>query len=163
MMVNKDNGNHLVMESSYNYPRLQAITGPHHVAKIIRDTFGAGNLPEEHVYMIAMSTAFTVKGVFEISHGGFMSVPIQPREIFVRAYLVGAAGIILTHNHPSGEVKPSPDDIMKTKKLCTVGEIMGIVVYDHIIITAEKYYSMLQDGVMPSNDNDNVEDEELTK
>ena len=149
MKMDEDRRNHLVKESSHNYPGLQAITSPHHVVSIMRDAFDIGNLSEEYVHMIALSTANTVKGIFEISHGKLESAPIHPREVFSRALLAGAAGIILTHNHPSGEVKPSPHDIKETDRLYEAGLIMGITLYDHIIITDAKHYSMGEAGLMP--------------
>ena len=73
---------------------------------------------------------------------------IHPREIFKEAYLLSASGIICIHNHPSGNVNPSNNDIIMTKQLVEVGKILGIKVLDHIIIGKNNYYSF--------NDNDLV-------
>ena len=73
---------------------------------------------------------------------------IHPREIFKEAYLLSASGIICIHNHPSGNVNPSNNDIIMTKQLVEVGKILGIKVLDHIIIGKDNYYSF--------NDNDLV-------
>ena len=73
---------------------------------------------------------------------------IHPREIFKEAYLLSASGIICIHNHPSGNVNPSNNDIIMTKRLVEVGKILGIKVLDHIIIGKDNYYSF--------NDNDLV-------
>lgn len=73
---------------------------------------------------------------------------IHPREIFKEAYLLSASSIICIHNHPSGNVNPSNNDIIMTKQLIEVGKILGIKVLDHIIIGKDNYYSF--------NDNDLV-------
>lgn len=73
---------------------------------------------------------------------------IHPREIFKEAYLLSASSIICIHNHPSGNVNPSNNDIIMTKQLVEVGKILGIKVLDHIIIGKDNYYSF--------NDNDLV-------
>lgn len=66
---------------------------------------------------------------------------IHPREIFKEAYLLSASSIICVHNHPSGNVNPSNNDIIMTKQLIEVGKILGIKVLDHIIIGKDNYYS----------------------
>ena len=71
---------------------------------------------------------------------------IHPRDIFKEAYLINATSIICVHNHPSGNVKPSNDDINMTLRIREVGLIMGIRLTDHIIIGDDKYYSFLENG-----------------
>ena len=66
---------------------------------------------------------------------------VHPRDIFKEAYLLNATSIICVHNHPSGEVKPSKEDINLTIRLKEIGVIFGIRVIDHIIIGDDKYYS----------------------
>lgn len=73
---------------------------------------------------------------------------VHPRDIFKEAYLVNASSIICVHNHPSGEVKPSKEDINLTTRLKEIGLLMGIRLSDHIIIGHEKYYSFLENGKM---------------
>lgn len=69
---------------------------------------------------------------------------VHPREIFNQAYLLGATAIILIHNHPSGIVMPSQNDIDTTSKLCEVGNLLGVPVIDHIIIGENEYYSFFE-------------------
>ena len=71
---------------------------------------------------------------------------VHPREVFKEAFLVGATSIICIHNHPSGSVNPSHEDIKLTKQLIDVGIIMGIKVDDHVIIGDNKYYSFYENG-----------------
>ena len=73
---------------------------------------------------------------------------VHPRDIFKEAYLLNATGIICVHNHPSGEVKPSKEDISLTNRLKEIGLLLGIKVIDHIIIGDDRYYSFLENGKM---------------
>ena len=76
-----------------------------------------------------------------VSVGGLNSSLAHPREVFKNAIKYSAGGIILAHNHPSGNVMPSKEDIDLTKRLHEAGNILGIPVLDHLIIGEEEYYS----------------------
>ena len=67
---------------------------------------------------------------------------VHPREVFKYAYLSSASGIICVHNHPSGDINPSLEDIDFTKALISIGKIQDIPILDHIIVGRDKYYSM---------------------
>ena len=69
---------------------------------------------------------------------------VHPREVFKYAYLSSASGIICIHNHPSGDVNPSRDDIILTEKLVEIGRIQAIPIIDHIIVGDDSYYSMAE-------------------
>lgn len=73
---------------------------------------------------------------------------VHPRDIYKEAYRNSASAIIILHNHPSGEVHPSNDDIKLTKQLMEIGSIMGIPIIDHLIIGKNKYYSFLEEKIM---------------
>ena len=70
----------------------------------------------------------------------------HPREIFKYAYLYSATSIICLHNHPSGDVKPSKEDIYFTDSLVEIGSVQKIPIIDHIIISNDNYYSFLENG-----------------
>ena len=72
---------------------------------------------------------------------------VHPREVFKEAYLLSATSIICIHNHPSGNVNPSNNDIIITKQLKEVGTLLGINVLDHIIIGKDTYYSFNDNGL----------------
>ncbi len=76
-----------------------------------------------------------------ISIGSLNASIVHPREVFNRAIKRSAASILAVHNHPSGHVEPSREDINITKRLSEVGQIVGIPMVDHIIIGKDKYYS----------------------
>lgn len=71
---------------------------------------------------------------------------VHPREVFKNAYLCSASGIICVHNHPSGNVNPSREDIRLTNSLVELGQINGIPIIDHVIIGDNDYYSFYEDG-----------------
>ena len=71
---------------------------------------------------------------------------VHPRDIFKEAYLLNAVSIICVHNHPSGEVKPSLEDVRLTNKLKEIGILTEVKVIDHIIIGNHSYYSFLENG-----------------
>lgn len=83
-----------------------------------------------------------------VSIGNLNQAIVHPREVFKSALLSSAAAILLIHNHPSGDVTPSREDLEITKRLKEAGEILGIKVLDHLIIGEEKYYSFADWGVL---------------
>jgi DNA repair protein RadC len=77
-----------------------------------------------------------------IGIGSLNSLQIEPREIFRPAFSTPCAGIIIVHNHPSGDPTPSDDDIIFTKRIQEAGKVIGIPLLDHIIISSRSYYSI---------------------
>ena len=71
---------------------------------------------------------------------------VHPRDIFKEAYKVNSSFLICVHNHPSGDVNPSLDDEKLTNRLVNIGNIMGIKVIDHVIVSEKEYYSFLENG-----------------
>lgn len=81
-----------------------------------------------------------------ISVGSLNASIVHPREVFNRAIRRNAASIIAVHNHPSGHISPSKEDINITKRLYEVGQLVGIPLIDHIIIGKNKYYSFKEEN-----------------
>ena len=73
---------------------------------------------------------------------------VNPREVFKEAYLLSASSVICIHNHPSGDVTPSMEDIRVTKALIEIGEMNGIPVLDHLVVSDDAYYSFREHGRM---------------
>ncbi|MCR5684297.1 MAG: DNA repair protein RadC [Lachnospiraceae bacterium] len=73
---------------------------------------------------------------------------LEPREVFSLALKYNAAGIILAHNHPSGDPTPSPEDVASTNRIRACGEYLGIRLYDHIVIGQNRYVSMKELGII---------------
>lgn len=83
-----------------------------------------------------------------VSEGTLTSSPVHPREVFRDAIKEAAASVLFVHNHPSGDPSPSRDDINITKRLVETGNIVGIKVLDHLIISDGKYLSLMEKGYM---------------
>ena len=83
-----------------------------------------------------------------VSIGSLSASIVHPREVFQAGVANSAASVILAHNHPSGDVSPSKDDIDLTLRLVKAGQIMGIEVLDHIIMAANDFLSLRERGVM---------------
>lgn len=103
---------------------------------------------EEHFYLIAVNNRSGVLGVKEISKGTLDWTAVHPREIYKQAILFNASKIIVVHNHPSGDIKPSMDDRKITKQLKDAGNIIGIPLLDHIIIGGDNFYSFCDNNTL---------------
>ncbi len=104
-------------------------------------------LKQEHLYAILLDVKSKMIGKILISKGGLSSSIVHPREVFKLAIKKSSASVILVHNHPSGEPNPSNEDIKITKRLYSVGEIIGIEILDHIIIGDGKYISLKEKNI----------------
>ena len=132
--------NILVKENSKNYPETNNLNSPQKIVKMMNDIYNVTTKAEEYLWLIALDTKCKPIGLFEVSHGTVSSSVVSPREIFVRLCLCGASYFIMVHNHPSGDVSPSKDDMETTNRLRKAGELMNIKLLDHVII-GDGYYS----------------------
>ncbi len=112
---------------------------PEQVAKIYQPLLGGSK--QERFYVVLVNTAMQRIMDFEVSRGTLDTSLVHPREVFREAVKQAAKGIIVLHNHPSGQAFPSEADLRVTEKLSKSGKILGIELFDHIIITATDYYS----------------------
>ncbi|NVN94777.1 MAG: DNA repair protein RadC [Bacteroidetes bacterium] len=102
----------------------------------------------EEFWIIMLNKANKVIKYESISEGGISETVADPKKIFKMALENNATSMILCHNHPSGNLKPSDADIKLTKKLKEAGLFLEILVVDHIIIGDEKYYSFADEGIL---------------
>jgi DNA repair protein RadC len=102
---------------------------------------------KEHFLSLLLDTRGQVIRIAEISVGSLDSSIVHPREVFKEAMAASAASVIFVHNHPSGDPEPSEDDIKLTKRLVQAGEIVGIDVLDHIVITDKSFVSLKRRGL----------------
>lgn len=112
-----------------------------------------GFVPEgeerEHFMVILLDARRNVKGVSVVSIGTLSASLVHPREVFRPAIVAGAAGIVVSHNHPSGDASPSPEDRDATNRLKRAGDLIGIPVLDHVIIGAQgSFYSFREHGIL---------------
>ena len=103
---------------------------------------------KEHFLCLYMNARNQVVHKETISIGSLSASIVHPREVFGVAIQHSAASILLAHNHPSGEVSPSKDDIELTRRLQKAGEIMGVEILDHLIISANDFLSLKERGLM---------------
>jgi len=100
----------------------------------------------ESFYILMLNRANKVIREIQISEGGLSGTVADPKKIFKLALEQNASAIILCHNHPSGNIKPSDADIKLTHKLKNAGEMLDLPVIDHIILGEENYYSFADEG-----------------
>lgn len=102
----------------------------------------------EQFKIMLTNRANKVLGIFELSTGGVSGTVADPKLIFAAAIKGAASGIIMAHNHPSGNLNPSRADIDLTRKIKEGGRLLEIQLLDHIILTSEGYYSFTDEGLI---------------
>ncbi|SMO47198.1 DNA replication and repair protein RadC [Balnearium lithotrophicum] len=102
----------------------------------------------EHFGIVTLNRKGAVINIHTVSVGGSGKVAVEPKEVFRPAIKDLAEAVILFHNHPSGDPKPSREDIEVTKKLLEVGNLIGIEVLDHIILGRERFFSFKGEGLV---------------
>jgi len=103
---------------------------------------------KEHFWVFHLDCRNKIKLLELVSLGTLNSSLVHPREVFTRAVGERSAQIIIAHNHPSGVAKPSDDDLSLTKRLMKAGELLGIELIDHIIVTNSSYISLKEKSLI---------------
>lgn len=85
-------------------------------------------------------------GFHEVARGSVASCAVVPADVFRYPLIAGAPAVVIAHNHPSGELAPSTEDLLVTTRLRDAGKLLGIALLDHIIVSEHGYYSFLDDG-----------------
>jgi len=106
------------------------------------------DLHHEEFWIILLNQGNRFIKKFQVSNGGSKSVIVDPRLIFKKAIDHHAAGIVLAHNHPSGHLHPSAQDLQLTRKLVEGGKLLEVKIHDHLIVTQKGYYSFVENGDM---------------
>ena len=106
------------------------------------------DLKHEEFYILLLNRANEIIGKEQISKGGISGTVADGKVIFNKALEMKSSGVILAHNHPSGQRKPSEKDIRLTKSLVSFGKYIDLVILDHLIITDENYYSFADNGMI---------------
>jgi len=102
----------------------------------------------EQFYVVLLNKANRVLGVAKISEGGVSGCSVDPKRIFQCALKANASAIIIAHNHPSGQTKPSDNDIQITKKIKNAANYLEISLLDHLIVTPYTFYSFADEGIL---------------
>ena len=126
------------------------ITGSRLSYQLFLEIWDSGTIEYvESFYILLLNRGNQVLGFVKISSGGRAGTIVDSRTVFAPALKGCATGIILAHNHPSGNVQPSREDIELTKNLKKGGELLNISVFDHLIITPfDGYLSFADEGMM---------------
>lgn len=122
------------------------ITNPDKVDNIARNYLRIHEESEEYAYMLCLNTKNVVTSVFELSHGNVNSSIVGIREMFQKALLANAVSVIVFHNHPSGDCKPSIEDVKISKRMIEAGNIIGVEFLDHLVIGETRYCSLKSEG-----------------
>jgi DNA repair protein RadC len=104
---------------------------------------------QEHFIVITLNGAHEPVSLSIVFIGLVNQTIVHPREVFFRAVRDMAAAIIVCHNHPSGRLTPSEQDLEVTRNLSEAGEVMGIKLIDHLIFTKKGYFSFRKEGCFP--------------
>ncbi|HOP75100.1 MAG TPA: DNA repair protein RadC [Bacillota bacterium] len=129
-----------------NPVQLPSIKGPQDVYDLLKASYQ--DLDREHFKVVHLNVKNQVLKVETTAIGILSSSPVHPREVFKEAVKMNSAGLILTHNHPSGDPTPSQDDLRLTKRLQEAGQILGIHVIDHIIFGDNRFVSLKEYGYL---------------
>ena len=133
----------LVKEDGNRYKGLKKyINTPEDGYKVFMEVLDMDERAQEIFGLICLNIQNKVVGVFTVSKGMLSKSSASPRSIYQRAVLQNAAGIIIGHNHPSGDPSPSDDDKKITEKLVKAGEYLDIELLDHIIVGHSDFISM---------------------
>jgi len=128
-------------------PALARIRSPEDVVRVVGPRLR--DLAVEEFHLLALDSQSQVTRDVLITRGLLNSSLVHPREVFRAAIAEAAAGIILVHNHPSGDPTPSPDDARLTLRLCAAADVLDMPLLDHLIVgDGQRYFSFREAGLM---------------
>ena len=123
---------------------LPSVGGPGSAAAILQSRLEYESV--EICLVLLVNTKHHLLGVHELGRGTLDRCVVHPRDVFKAAILANAAGVIVGHNHPSGETEPSPDDVALCVRLRHAADIIGIDLLDFVIVGDRRYYSFKEMG-----------------
>lgn len=122
------------------------LNSPERVAEMLMPKLR--DLEREHFFALIVDTKIRLKKTVEIAIGGLNAAIIHPRDIYKAAIRACGTGLIVAHNHPSGDIDPSREDIVLTRRLAEAGKILGIDFIDHVIIGDGCWLSLKEKGYL---------------
>ena len=129
----------------FSFSRIKSCKEPARIFELVRHY---GDRLQEHFLVIMLNGAHELIGVNLVTVGLVNRTLVHPREVFSEPLKSRATAIVLAHNHPSGNLEPSPDDLEVTLRIKKAGLLLGIEVLDHIIFSSDGYRSMMETGEM---------------
>ena len=133
-------------KSKVKYSEMSKIISSKDAEDIFRKIWSNEIEFREEFNLLLLNRANKVLGWYRISTGGMAGTVVDPKLIFSIALKCNASNIIMAHNHPSGNLKPSQADLELTKKLVSGGKLLEITVLDHLILSKEGFYSFADEG-----------------
>jgi len=143
----------IVNEIKLSYSRKgnceKSISTSRDAVEVFRAHFDAEEMDyRESFFALYLNQANKVLGIKKISECGISSTLVDVRVVMQAGLLCKASGIIVAHNHPSGNLKPSTADIQITSKIREAGKVLNISLLDHVILTSDSYFSFADEGLM---------------
>jgi DNA repair protein RadC len=126
-------------------PRTQ-VKGGNDVARYLQSFLA--DKPVEEFWILLLNRANKIIEPMRVSEGGLTGTVVDPRVIFRKAIEKNAVSIILCHNHPSGNTRPSEADVQITRKMREAGKLIDVAVLDHVIVSDSGYFSFAEEGIM---------------
>lgn len=121
------------------------------VGEFIVNVLNSDSFPQEHFMVFMLDVKNRIVGFSDVSKGTLNNSLVHPREVYIPALTTPkCAAIIIAHNHPSGDPTPSSDDIQVTDRLKIAGDILGIQLYDHVVVGDGEWVSLREQGLIPS-------------
>ena len=139
----------VLYKNPVKYREMKQISSSGDAVNLLRSVWSDQMQYREEFVILLLNRANRVLGFTLISKGGTSGTVVDTKMIFQIALKANASGVILSHNHPSGNTTPSEADISLTRKVISGGKLLEISVLDHIILTEESQYSFADNGLMP--------------
>jgi len=125
-------------------PAAEPIQASDRAALLLRPSFAG--LDREQFLICGLDAKHGLIGINVVSTGSLTLAIVHPREVFKPLILMNAGAWLCAHNHPSGDITPSPEDRVLTKRLREAADLFGIPLLDHLILADERYYSFADQG-----------------
>ena len=133
----------IVRDSGMPVPR--RIKSPSDIAVLLHERYAMAD--REIFVVVLLDTKNTVLAIDPVAVGSLDSAMISMREVFKSAIMIGAAAIIVAHNHPSGDPTPSPEDVAITRQIASAGKLLDIELLDHIVLGSASHVSLRDRGL----------------
>lgn len=131
--------------------RKKSVTNSAHVAAVLRAILASEDdldRDKEHIWVLGLNNRHNIMYVDLVHLGTQTTCEAHPREVFRRAVMLGAAAVILVHNHPSNDPIPGQDDMNLTDRMIKAGNVLGIKVLDHVIVGENGHLSFADAGML---------------
>ncbi|MED5371077.1 MAG: DNA repair protein RadC [Myxococcota bacterium] len=128
-------------------PALNRVLSPDDAALLLRPALSGRR--REHLVALYLATSGRPLAIESLSQGSVDRTLVDPREVFRPALVLGARNVVLGHNHPSGDLNPSAEDLAVTHRVSELGNSLGVYLVDHLILAGGDFTSLAERGVLP--------------